>query len=91
MTTVRYDNVASASALGADIKAIDLASQAAGGPGTHYVISLASGVTLTESAALYAANLAGTDTLTIKGTVLSWVGANANPACSFIRAGENHR
>ena len=35
--TTSYLNVSSASELSADIKAIDLASQADGGDGTHYI------------------------------------------------------
>jgi len=58
-----YLNVSSASQLSADIKAIDLASQADGGDGTHYVITLKAGATLTESADISAINLAGKDTL----------------------------
>jgi hypothetical protein len=80
VTTTRYSHVASASELSADIKAIDLASQANGGNGTHYVISLASGASLTESAALYAVNLAGSDTLTIDGNSGVLDGAGAYPS-----------
>src|SRR5262249_6944845 len=86
VTTVRYDNVASASDLSADIKAIDLASQAAGGPGTHYVISLATGSSLTEFAALYAVNLAGTDTLKISGNGAVLDGASTYPGL-FVYSG----
>ena len=43
-------NVSSAAELSADIKKIDLASQATGGDGTDYAISLAPGATLTEAA-----------------------------------------
>src|SRR5262249_35748451 len=62
-----YLNVSTASQLSADIKAIDLASQAGSGTGTQYVISLAAGATLTESADIAAINLKGTDALTIYG------------------------
>ena len=62
-----YLNVSSASQLSADITAIDLASQADGGNGTNYVITLAAGATLTESADISAINLTGKDTLTING------------------------
>jgi len=65
--TTTYRNVSSASALSADIKAIDLASQAGSGSGTDYLITLASGATLTESADISAINLKGLDTLTING------------------------
>ncbi len=44
--TTTYLNVSTASQLSADIKAIDLASQADGGNGTHYVITLKAGATL---------------------------------------------
>jgi autotransporter-associated beta strand protein len=62
-----YLNVSSANQLSADIKAIDLASQAGNGIGTQYVISLAAGGTLTEGADISAINLKGLDTLTIYG------------------------
>jgi hypothetical protein len=65
--TTTYSNVSSAATLSADIKAIDLASQADGGNGTHYSITLKAGATLTEAAQLSAVNLAAGDTLTIKG------------------------
>ena len=42
MTTTSYTNVSSAADLSADIKAIDLASQADGGNGTNYSITLQS-------------------------------------------------
>ena len=44
-------NVSSAAQLSADIKKIDLASQATGGDGTDYVITLAPGATLIQAAA----------------------------------------
>ena len=77
MTTISYLNVSSAAELSADIKAIDLASQADGGNGTHYLITLQAGATLTESADISAINLAGNDTLTIngQGAVLNGAGA----------------
>jgi hypothetical protein len=63
-----YTNVSSAAALSADIKAIDLASQAGEGTGTHYSITLATGgITLTEGADVAAINLKGKDSLTING------------------------
>jgi len=64
--TTNY-NVSSASQLSADIKAVDLASQADGGDGTQYLITLQAGATLTESADISAINLTGKDTLTING------------------------
>ena len=67
MSGISFVNVASASDLSADIKAIDLASQASGGNGTHYSITLTAGATLTEAAQLSAINLAPTDTPTIDG------------------------
>ena len=67
MTTIAYLNVSSTSQLSADIKAIDLASQADGGNGTIYLITLKAGATLTESADIYAINLAGKDTLILNG------------------------
>jgi hypothetical protein len=77
MTTTSYRNVSSASELSADIKAIDVDSQADGGDGTHYIITLAKGETFTESADIDAINLSGSDTLTIngKGAVLDGVDA----------------
>ena len=57
--TTSYINVSSASALSADINAIDLASQADGGDGTHYSITLKAGATLTEFDDISAINLAG--------------------------------
>ena len=65
MTTTSYLNVSSASQLSADIAAIDLASVSA--TNTNYVITLAAGATLRESADIDAINLAGSDTLTING------------------------
>jgi hypothetical protein len=67
MTTISYLNVSSAAALSDDIKAIDLASQADGGNGTQYLITLQAGATLTESADISAINLTGKDTLTLNG------------------------
>ena len=67
MTTISYLNVSSASQLSADIKTIDLASQADGGNGTQYLITLQAGATLSESADISAINLAGSDTLAING------------------------
>ena len=64
MTATNYLDVSSASELSADIKAVDLASQADGGNGTHYSITLKAGMTLTESADISAINLALNDTLT---------------------------
>jgi len=77
MSTTYINVVSSASQLSADIKAIDLASKADGGKGTNYVITLAAGKTLTESADISAINLAGNDTLTIngQGAVLDGAGA----------------
>ncbi len=65
--TTTYKNVSTASQLSADIKAIDLASQADGGNGTQYRITLKNGLTLTESTDIAAINLTGADTLTING------------------------
>ena len=65
--TMQYLNVSSASQLSADIKAVDLASQADGGNGTHYSITLLSGATLTEFGDISAINLTGNDTLTLNG------------------------
>jgi hypothetical protein len=78
MTTTQYLNVVSAADLSADIKAIDLASQADGGTDVHYLITLAKGATLTESADIDAINLAGTDTLTINGEDATLDGAGAH-------------
>jgi hypothetical protein len=72
-----FTNVSTASALSADIKEIDLESQASGGNGTNYSITLASGVALTEAAQLDAVNLAGADTLTINGLGDTLNGAGA--------------
>ena len=49
LMTTTYLNVSSASQLSADINSIDLASQADGGNGTTYVITLEAGATLTET------------------------------------------
>jgi len=75
--TTTYLNVSSASQLSADIKTIDLASQADGGKGTNYVITLAAGKTLTESADISAINLTGKDTLTLNGQGAALDGAGA--------------
>ena len=77
MTTISYLSVSSASQLSADIKTIDLRSQSDGGNGTNYVITLAAGATLTESADIDAINLAGNDTLTINGQGAKLDGAGA--------------
>ena len=66
-TTTSYTNVSSASQLSADIEAIDNESEADGGNGTAYSITLKAGATLTETADIAAINLAGSDTLTING------------------------
>ena len=76
----------SAAELSADIKKIDLASQATGGDGTDYVITLAPGATLTEAADLFAVNLAGNDTLTIDGQGATFDGAGAHRGL-FVYAG----
>jgi len=85
--TTTYLNVSSASQLSADIEAIDLASQGpGGGTGADYLITLASGATLTESADISAINLKGADTLTINGRGrFSTVTANSAD-CSRMRA-----
>ena len=75
--TTTYLNVSSASQLSADITAIDLASQADGGNGTNYVITLAAGATLTERADISAIKLTGKDTLTINGQGAVLNGADA--------------
>jgi hypothetical protein len=77
MTTTLYTNVSTASALSADIKAIDLASQKDGGGGVHYSITLKAGATLRESADIAAINIAGSHTLTIYGNggILNGAGA----------------
>jgi len=62
-----YSNVSSAADLSADIKAIDHASQASGGNGANYVITLAAGRTLTEAANIDAVNLKAGGALTIDG------------------------
>jgi hypothetical protein len=78
MTTIIYKNVSSAADLSADIKAIDLASQADGGKnGTQYLITLKAGATLAESADSDAINLAGSDTHTINGQGAALDGADA--------------
>ena len=69
--------VSSASQLSAAIEGIDNESKADGGNGTHYVITLAAGATLTESADISAIDLTGKDTLTIGGQ-----------AATFDRAGK---
>ena len=51
--TTSYLNVSSAGALSADILAVDLASQADGGNGTHYNITLQAGASLTVNAATF--------------------------------------
>ena len=67
MTTISFLNVSSASALSDAIKDIDLFSQAYGGNGDNYLITLQAGATLIESADISAINLTGSDTLTIDG------------------------
>ncbi len=89
--TTTYLNVSSASELCADIKAIDLASQADGGNGTQYVITLPAGATLTESADISAINLAGKDTLTLNGQGAALDGAATIAACSPMRARRRSR
>lgn len=69
--------VSSASQLSAAIEGIDNELKADGGNGTHYVITLAAGATLTESADISAIDLTGKDTLTIGGQ-----------AATFDRAGK---
>ena len=90
MTTTTYTNVSSAAALSADIAAIDAASKADGGNGTHYSITLEAGATLTEFAPIFAINLTGADTLTIDGQKAPFstatAGASSFAACSPIRA-----
>ena len=56
-----------ANALGAEIAAIDAASQAATGPGVNYSITLTGGMTLVEIEALPEIDLRSGDTLTIDG------------------------
>jgi hypothetical protein len=75
--TTSYTNVSSASALSADIKAIDQASAADKGNGTNYSITLTARATLTESADIDAINLTGKDTLLIDGEGAYLNGANA--------------
>jgi hypothetical protein len=67
MAAFQINGVSSATQLSEDIAAIDQLSQEDGGNGTQYVITLAAGATLTESADMDAINLAGSDTLTING------------------------
>jgi hypothetical protein len=86
MTTVSYLNVSNASQLSADIEAVDLASQADGGNGTQYLITLQAGATLTESADISAINLAGSDTLTIDARAGFSMAQGPIAACSPIRA-----
>ena len=76
--TTTYSNVSSASALAQDIKAIDQASQASGGNGTNYQITLSSvsGLTLVETSDLPAIDLKGDDSLTINGSGDSLSGAD---------------
>ena len=76
--TTTFLNVSSAADLSADIKAIDLASQAGKGAGTQYLITLAAGATLTESADIAAINLKGADTLTLDGQGAFLNGAGAH-------------
>lgn len=66
MTTTIY-TVTSAAQLATDIAAIDAASQADAGSGASFEIEIATGVTLSETAALPAISLDGSDTLTIQG------------------------
>ena len=73
-----YSNVSTAADLSADIKAIDLASQASTDSGVAYTIALAAGATLTEAADIYAVNLKGKDTLTLDGDGAILNGANAH-------------
>jgi hypothetical protein len=70
-------NLSSTSELNTVIKEVDLFSQAFGGNGNHYVITLQAGATLTESADLSAINLKGSDTLTINGQGAALDGAGA--------------
>ena len=79
-------NVSKAAELSTDIKKIDLASQATGGDGTDYIITLAPGATLTEAADLFAVNLAGNDTLTIDGQGATLDGGGAHRGL-FVYAG----
>jgi hypothetical protein len=72
-----YAKVATESALSADIQAIDFASTLSEGTNTNYTITLAQGVTLTETAELTAIELRGSDTLTINGNGGALNGANA--------------
>jgi hypothetical protein len=78
--------VSSAAELSADIKKIDLISQATGGDGTNYVITLAPNATLTELAPLFAVNLMSKDTLTIDGQARRSTAAVRIAGCSSIRA-----
>ena len=81
-----FTGVSTAAQLSADIKEIDLASQASGGTGAHYTITLAHGATLTESADIDASNLAGNDTLTINGAGATLNGPAPIAGSSSIRA-----
>jgi large repetitive protein len=76
MTTISYLNVSTASQLSTDIELIDDRSHVNGGNGTHYLITLQAGATLTETADIEAINLTGNDTLTIYGRGASLDGAN---------------
>jgi hypothetical protein len=67
VTTTSFTNVSSASQLSEDIMAIDVTSQADGGDGTDFSITLARDATLTEQADIAAINLAGNDTFTLDG------------------------
>ena len=77
MTTIEYLNLSSTSELNTAIKEIDLFSQAYGGNGNHYLITLQAGATLTESTDISAINLKGSDTLTINGQGAAIDGAGA--------------
>ena len=57
----------SAADLSDDIRKFDLDSQATGGDGTHYLITLTPNATLTETSDIFAVDLKGDDTLTIDG------------------------
>jgi hypothetical protein len=66
--TTTYPTVTTAAQLSDEIREVDLASQGSGGgTGTQYLITIAAGATLTESAEISAINLKGSDTLTIAG------------------------
>jgi hypothetical protein len=75
--TTTYPIVTTTGELSDEIRQVDLASQADGGGGVHYVITVAAVATLTESADISAINLAGSDTLTINGQGASLNGAEA--------------